>query len=217
MNPISIGSSTLEAEPGSRAAVKFVDSVPGVGPAPLNAPVPVIVSAPVVASAPSSTTLASVASSLPKTPVPDPHHGLATGPTATSAPSLVRPPSVAQAALALATALRDTDTSITNESLVTDIITAFIRAGPKPISTATLVTKSTETVTPAIKHDARPKGIESRLDQAIANVNESLLKLSAEQKRLENLVNENTHRTKTRLANMKRKIAELDEATSEIV
>ena len=206
-----------------------MDSVPGISPTPLVAsapivapitvvaPVPAMVSAPVMASAPSSTILASVASSLPNAPVPDPHHGSVTGPAATSAPSLPHPPSVAQAALALATALREADTSISNESLVTDIVTAFIRAGPKPISTATPVTKSTETVTPAIKMDVRPKEMENRIDRAIANVNESLLKLSAEQKRLENLVNENTHRTITRLANMKRKIAELDEVTSEIV
>ena len=195
-------------------AATSVDPRSMVAPIPSVAPVPVTVSEPVVASPPLSTALASVASGPLKATVPDPQHDLVTGAAATSPLSS---PSVARAALALATALRDAGPSISNESLVTDIVTAFIRAGPEPIPTTATVTKSTEPVTPAIDSDVRPKEMDNRIDLVIANVNGSLLKLSAEQKRLENLLNENIHRTRTRLTNMKRKIAELDEATSEMM
>lgn len=207
----------LEAESGSPKAATSVDPVSMVVPIPPVAPVPVTVSEPVIDSASASTALASVASSPINATILDPQNDLMTGPAATSASSSAHSPSVAQAALALATALRDAGSSISNESLVTDIVTAFIRARPEPISTTATVTKSTEPVTPAINTDVRPKEMDNRIDLVIANVNESLLKLSAEQRRLENLINENIQRTKTRLTNMKRKIAELDEATSEMM
>lgn len=226
-------SSALKVESSFPVASNSAESVPVMAPVPVAAPVPMMASVPVVASvsgapyASSSNASASVASGPPYrnlrsrpqyTESPDYVHGNeGSDPTITSATASAPVPSIAQAALTLATALRDADPSISSESLVSEIVTAFIRAGPKSISTTTPVTDSTGSMMPAMNLDVQPKDLENRIDLAIANVNESLLKLTAEQKRLENLVNENTHRTKTRLANMKSKIAELDKAASEMI
>lgn len=211
-------SSALEAESTSPGAATSVDPVPVVAPTPPIAPVLVMVSEPVVASDTAPTALASVASGPSNAPVPDAHHDLVTSPAATSASSSAHSSSVAQSALALAAALRDAGPSIPNETLVSYIITAFIRTGPKPPSAGTPMRNFTESATPGTDIEVRLKELETRVDLAIAKFDESLLKLSAEQKRLENLGNEkNTHGTGTRLAYLKRKIAELGEATSELM
>ena len=184
MNAIPAASSSAhEAESGLAAASTSVESVAVAAPTAVTAP------APVVASAPASNASASVASSSPNAAGPDSHHSLVTSPT--SAPPSAAVPSVTQAALALATALRDAGPSISNEILVSEIVTAFIRAGPKTTSGESPLRNSTESVMHAINIDLRLKELEIRIDLAIAKFDISLLKVSAEQKRLENLVKEN--------------------------
>lgn len=138
-------------------------------------------------------------------------------PAVMSTPSSAQAPSMAQAAFALAAALQDAGPSIPNETLVSEIITAFIRTGPKPKSASTPIRNSTESVTPTMNIEVRLKELETRDDLAIAKFEETLLNIHAEQKRLESLVNEQVNGTKTRLANVKRKIAELAEATCELI
>lgn len=187
-------SAALKEKSGLHAASSSVVSVP------VAAPVPLVASVPVVASAPASAASVSIASGPPNAAVPD---SVVSGSMATSAPSSAPVPSVAQAALALATAIRDAGPSNPKENLDSDIVTAFLRASPKPFSTNTPSKNSTEPMTHAVDIDARLKNLETRIDLAIANSDESVLKVNNEQKRLANLVTDNKRRMNARLADMR--------------
>lgn len=199
---------SIPVGPGSGArrnpsrAVKAASGLPPASSSKMS--VPVVTSA--RASAKAS---AAAAPGPPSNAVPDSHGGVASGPAVSETPP--GPVlSVAQAALALAAALKRADCSASNENSTVDIAAAFRRTGPEGFLTHTSISNPTKSVKLAKDIDTRLKNLETRIEIAITKSDESLLKAYNVQKALTDLITNDNRRTKDRLAAMRDRVAELN-------